>query len=270
MAFDPVNYNMKYPFPVTLTGGDITSSWTTANVIKKYTPGQYAHTWDPLWGYRIFKLMKRLDSNTISQGMCVSYVATASVGTITAGTTTEITTSGLTANDLEYQMITVSNDYGGNGTAPEGESSLCIGNTTTRITLHPDYPFSAAIAADDTVNVVYQNGYELAASGDVRGNPGHSSGVAGIVMGSPSDDEWSWILQKGWVTAAIDASSLPVAGDIKVDATSGYVAAAAVNAGQEIIIGQAVVTQNAATASSSTYATIYINVFDCIFTQTDP
>lgn len=269
MAFDALGYRMRYPFPMTLAG-DLDKTYTTTNVIKAYTPGQYCQTWDPLYGFRIFKLMKNLSNASIAKGNCLSYVNPATVGTITAGSTTSITSSSMTANDLEYQMINVTDDIGGAGAAPEGETSLCISNTSTLINLHPDYPFSTAIAASDTCYVIYQNGFELAASGDLRGPGKFTNCVCGIAYGAAADNEWCWVCQKGFVTAAIDASGLPVAGDIKVDATSGYVAAAAVDAGQEIIIGQAATTQNAATASSATFALIYIDVFTCLHLQTTP
>jgi len=256
MAFDPLLYNMRNPFPNTLTEG-IDLTYTTANVIKKCTPGQYVYTWDPLWGYRIFKLVKNLSNATIAKGDLMSYVNAASVGTITAGTTTSITTSGLTANDLEFQMITVSDDAGALGAAPEGESSLCIGNTTTVITLHPDYAFSAAVAASDTASVVYINGVEDAAANDERGLGVGSNGVAGVAFGAAADNEWFWILQRGWCTAkntdALSAQRLIAGTALIQDGSEGA---------QELEIGQCAVAQFAGAEAS--FATVFIDVFNTI------
>ena len=256
MAFDPLGYRMRYPFPMTLAG-DIDATYTTAEVIKKYTPGQYAHTWDPLWGYRIFKLVKNLNGSTIAKGDLMSYGDAASVGTVTAGTTTSITSSGMTANDLEWQMITVADDAGALGAAPEGESSLCIGNTTTKITLHPDYAFSAAVAASDSVYVAYINGVADAASSDERGFGVGSNGVAGVAYGAAVDNSWFWILQKGWCMAkntdALSAQDLIAGTALIQDASEGA---------QELVIGQCCVPQFAGTEAS--FATVYINVFETI------
>lgn len=256
MAFDPLLYNMRSPFPLTLSEG-IDLTYTTANVVKKYTPGQYVYTWDPLWGYRIYKLVKNLSGATIAKGDLMSYVNAASVGTVTAGTTTSITSSSMTANDLEYQMITVADDAGAAGAAPEGESSLCIGNTSTIITLHPDYAFSAAVGASDSVYVVYINGVEDAAGSDERGFGVGSNGVAGVAYGAAADNEWFWILQRGWCTAkntdALSAQELVAGTALIQDASEGA---------QELVIGQVAVPQFAGTEAS--VATVFIDVFNTI------
>lgn len=264
MAFDPLKYNTGLsPFPMS-GPGDLGQYYTTANVIKKYTPGQLAFTWDPLWGYRIFKLVKNLSGNTLAAGDLVSCVNAASVGTITGGTTTSITTSGLTANDLEWQMITCSDNNDTGGAAPEGESALCIGNTTTKITLHPKYAFSVAIAASDTASVVYINGVEDAAASDERGFGHGSNGAMGVAMSAALDNNWFWICQRGWITAkntdALVAGQSIIAGTALIqDASDGA---------QELEIGQCAVSQFAGTESS--FATVYINCFDSIVLSGTP
>jgi len=263
MAFDPLNYTMSAPFPMTQPG-DVGQYYTTENCIKKYTPGQYAFTWDALYQYRIFKLVKNLSGGTLAAGDLVSCVNAASVGTITAGTTTQITTSGLTANDLEYQMIIVSDDAGAAGEAPEGEASLCIGNTTTVIDLHPDYAFTAAIAASDTASVVYINGVEDAAASDERGFGHGSNGCMGVAMSAAPDNYWFWICQRGWVRAkntdALVAGQQVVAGTALIqDASDGA---------QELVIGEIPVSQFAGTESS--FATVHINCFDSIVLSGTP
>lgn len=268
MAFDPLNYEMKSPFPLA-TLEEITQTFTTANVIKKYTPGQYACTWDPLFGYRVFKIVKNLSGATIAKGDLMSYVNAASVGTVTAGTTTSITSSSMTANDLEYQMILVTDDAGAAGAAPEGEASLCIANTTTLITLHSNYAFSVAVAASDGVYVVYINGVEDGASGDLRGPGKFTNCVAGLAYGAAADNEWFWILQKGWGHAKTDAVVSTGAGDVKPSTSTGAtIAEAAVNAGQEIIIGHSPVDQFA--GNEGGFATVYLDVFSSIHQQTTP
>ena len=263
MAFDPLKYPIAFPFPA-LSPGDLTETFTTANVVKKYTPGQYAYTFDPLWGLRIFKLVKNLNNATIVQGGLYAYVDAASVGTITAGSTTSITTSGMTANDFEYQMITVSDDAGAAGAAPEGESSLCIANSTTIITLHPDYAFTAAVAASDTASVVYINGTNAAAANDERGPGDFTAQVAGVAMAAAADNEWYWILQRGWITAkntdALTAGQQLIAGTVLVqDQAEGA---------QELEIGQIAVSQFAGAEAS--FATVFVNTYDTIICSSTP
>lgn len=263
MAFDPLKYRMRSPFAPT-AAGDLTKTYTTAEVIKHYTPGQYAQTWDALWGYRIFKLVKNLNNAALTAGSLVSCVATASVGTITAGTTTSITSSSMTANDFEYQMITISDDAGALGGAPEGESSLCIANTSTVITLHPDYAFTAAVAASDTASVVYINGVEASAASDERGFGHGSIGVMGVCMGAPADNEWFWVLQRGWCTAK-NTDALVAAYNIR--AATGKIQDASDGA-QELEIGQITVAQF--TGAEASFATVFIDVFNTIATTGTP
>lgn len=263
MAFDPLDYGLASGFP-SIMSEKIGEYWTTANVLKEYQPGQYSMVWDPLYGYRIFKLMKNLSNSAFAAGDLVSYVNPASVGTITAGSKLSITTSGLTADDLEYQKIVCMDDAGAAGGAPEGEASLCIANSTTLITLHPDYPFSAAIAASDTAQVIYANGLEDAAGGDLRGPGYFTDSVAGVVMSAVPDNSWGWVLQKGFCMAA-NTNAL-TACDLK--AGTKTVVAAAVNAGQELIIGHSPCVQFAGNEES--FAFVYIDVYSSIHLQTTP
>ena len=160
-------------------------------------------------------------------------------------------------------MITVADDAGAAGAAPEGESALCIGNTATRIDIHPDYAFSAAVAASDSVYVVYINGVEDAAGSDERGFGIGANGVQGVAFGAAADNEWFWILQRGWCTARNTAAVVAqpiVAGTALIDDAS--------EGGQELEIGQAAVGQFAGTEAS--FATVYINVFDTITVSGTP
>jgi len=263
MAFDPLLYTIRSHTALTQPG-DLSATYTTANVVKKYMPGQYAFTWDPLYQYRIFKLVKNLSGATMAAGDLVSCVNAASVGTVTGGTTTSVTTSGLTANDMEYQMLIVADDAGAAGAAPEGEAALAIGNTTTEIYIDPNYAFTAAVAASDSVYVVYINGVEDAAASDERGFGHGTTGCMGVAMGAPADNEWFWICQRGWVRAkntdAIVAGQQVVAGTALIqDASDGA---------QELVIGEIPVSQFAGTESS--FATVHINCFDSIVLSGTP
>ena len=265
MSFDPLNYTMSDPFPVTQPG-DLKSSYTTAECIKKYMPGQVAQTWDPLYGWRHFKLVKNLYGAALAQGQLVSNVGSASIGTVTAGTTTQITTSGQTANDFEYQMIVVADDNGGAGAAPEGEAALCVGNTASIVDLHKDYAFTTAVAVSDSVYVVYTNAVTLGVTGDLRGTPSDDKKVQGIVYSeAPADNSWFWILQKGW-GRVLCTDALTNDCDIIQGSTSGY--AAAFSAAHETVIGQCPVAQLA--GSESGYATVYLDCRDVIFQTGTP
>jgi len=263
MAFDPLLYSMQAPFAFTQPG-DVTMNYTTSEVLKKYSPGQYAFTWDMLYQYRIFKLVKNLSGATLAAGDLVSCVNAASIGTVTAGTTTSITSSSMTANDLEYQMLICADDAGAAGAAPEGEAALCIGNTTTEVHIHPNYAFTAAIAATDSVYVVYINGVEDAAGSDERGFGHGTSGVMGVAMSAAPDNYWFWICQRGWVRAkntdALAAGQQVVAGSALIqDASDGA---------QELVIGEIPVSQFAGTEAS--FATVHINCFDSIVLSGTP
>jgi len=263
MAFDQLNYTMCDVAALTQPG-DLTKTYTTAELVKQYSPGQYAFVWDKLWGYRIFKLVKNMHGSTLAAGNLVSCVAAASVGTVTAGTTTSVTSSSMTANDMEYQMITVADDAGGAGAAPEGESSLAIGNSTTVINLDPAYAFSAAVGASDSVYVVYINGVELSASSDERGFGHGSIGVQGVLFGAPADNYWCWALQRGWVIAK-NTDALVATQNIR--AGTGLIQDAS-DGGQQLEIGQISVSQFAGTEAS--FATVFIDVFNTIATTDTP
>ena len=263
MAFDPLNYTMSAPFAYTQPS-DLERSYTTTEVLKKYTPGQLAFTWDPLWGFRIFKLVKNLNGSALTQGQLVANPVCASIGSVTAGTTTTITTSSLTANDFEYQMILVTDDADGAGAAPEGEAALCVGNTATTVYLHQDYAFSAAVASGDTVYVLYTNAVVQGATGDLRGTPSTDKKTQGVVYGSaPDDNEWFWILQRGWARVA-NTDALTADTDIIQGSTAGKIADW--SAGHQTVIGQNPVAQN--DGSFDVDVTVFINCFDVIF-QTD-
>lgn len=259
MVFDPQNYQMAVPFGP-IGAGDLTDYYTTANVVKKFKPGMLAWTWDMLYGLRIFKLVKNLNGSALAAGNVVTYEDPVDIDTITAGSTTSITTSGLTANDLEYQLIQIEDDAGAAGAAPEGEISLCISNTATVITLHPDYPFSAAVAASDTGTCININAVDLSADSDKNaGVPGLTNGVCGVVMSAVPDNSWGWVCQRGIVTAK-NTNAITVGEDLV--AGTGTVVGHS-NEGHEEIIGTAL--GPAFAGAEDLFVACYINVFDKTF-----
>lgn len=172
--------NNRPPF-----AADLLSTSSEALVI----PGTSIEIVDREFGVRKFKYV-RFD-NAVSAGELQSFVTATSIGSITAGSTTTITTSGLTADKLVGGIVTITDDAGGAGAAPEGESARIIANTATLVTVDSNDAFSAAVAASDTAT--YMIPWAVVDSAD-----GHAAyKVAGVAMVDHVQYNYGWVQFKG-------------------------------------------------------------------------
>lgn len=163
--------------------------------------------WDhhPVFGLRGFKYCRIDQSGGMTAGQVASRKANTSAGTITAGTTTTITTSGLTADILVDGLLVVTDDAGGSGAAPEGEAARVIANTATKITVHSDDAFSAAVAASDTATIVLPWAVDDSADGDT------AEMVQGVVMADQDQYDYGWVQFYGvHPKVAITTAALPI------------------------------------------------------------
>lgn len=206
-------------------------------------PGTQAYIVDA-FGPRIFEYGKNVSGSavTVAQFMALASdganVVTTTVSNITSGTTTSFVTSGLTANRHIGMLSFVLDDAGAAGAAPEGETSIVTANTATAVTLDSAYPYSAALAANDDLELISNWQFEDAADGDEAWT------CYGMVVAANgiSDGNYGWIQREGYASAlattnAISEGDPVVAGAAIVDAFG--------TDGQELWVGIAL-------ASSST------------------
>jgi hypothetical protein len=182
-------------------GTELTS--TSATAIEKKGIVRWDH--HPQFGLRGFKYCRVDQSGGMTAGQLASRRANVSAGTITAGTTTTITTSALTADILVDGILVVTDDAGGAGAAPEGESARVVANTATLITVDGDDAFSAAIASSDTATVVLPWAVDDSADGDT------AEIVQGVVMADQDQYDYGWVQFYGiHPAAAITTAALPI------------------------------------------------------------
>jgi len=192
--------------------------------VQKYTPGALSIMHDR-FGTRIFQYVKNVNGSAIAKAELMAYasdganVKTTTITNISAGSTTSATTSGLTANRHDGMIAFVLDDAGGAGAAPEGEMSIVASNTATVITMEADYPYSAALAANDDLELIATYQVEDAADGDEAWT------VAGIVSGADgiTHGQYGWVQCYGvtpalMTTNAISEGDPVVAGAAVVDA----------------------------------------------------
>ena len=207
------------------------------------------------FGPRVLKYCRNVNGSAIPMGELHSYASdtqnerTTSVANITSGTTTSAVTSGLTANRHDGMICYVLDDAGAAGAAPEGEASIVADNTTTAITLEADYPYSAALAANDDLELVSTYQVEDSADGDEAWT------VAGVALGryGIANLNYGWYQVEGVVNADATAATI-TQGDPVV---AGAVAVAAFGSdGHELWIGTAL----AGMTSDSVAATALVNL----------
>jgi hypothetical protein len=170
-------------------------------------PGTIAWVVDA-FGPRIVKYIRNVSGSAMAKGSLAAYasdganVKSTTITNITSGTTTSFVTSGLTA-DRHVGMISYVLDTAAvAGAAPEGESSIVAKNTATVVNLEPDYAYSAALAANDDLELIATYQVEASAAADEAWT------VAGVVLGKDgiSNMGYGWVQCEG-VTPATSASS---------------------------------------------------------------
>lgn len=217
-------------------------------------PGTIAIVVDA-FGPRILKYCRNVNGSAITMGELHSYasdaqnIRTTSISNITSGTTTSAVTTGLTADRHDGMICYVLDDAGGAGAAPEGEASIVANNTTTAITLEADYPYSAALAANDDLMLVSTYQVEDSVDGD------EAFTVAGVAVGNAgiTNLSYGWYQVEGVVNA--DASAATIATGDPVVAGANVVAAFGTD-GHELWVGTAL----AGMTSDSVAAAALINL----------
>lgn len=207
------------------------------------------------FGPRVLKYCRNVNGSTITMGELHSYassaanVRTTSVANITSGTTTSAVTTGLTANRHDGMICYVLDDAGAAGAAPEGEASIVADNTTTTITMEADYPFSAALAANDDLMLVSNYQVEDSVDGDEAWT------VVGVALGryGVQNLNYGWYQVEGPVNA--DASAATITSGDPVVAGANVVAAFGTDE-HELWVGTAL----AGMTSDSVAATALINL----------
>ena len=113
------------------------------------------------FGYRLVKYCKNVHASAaLALGSLQAIasdganVVTTTVTNITSGSTTHAITSGLTAGRHDGMICFVLDSAQGTGIAPEGEASIVDKNSATRIDLAKQYPLSAALAANDDLELL--------------------------------------------------------------------------------------------------------------------
>lgn len=237
---------------------DLNSNSTT----QKAKPGAYAFMLDA-FGPRLFRYGFNVNGSAVISGELMtrdgSALAATSAGTITAGSTTSATTSGLTADQHVGKIFYVTDDAGGAGAAPEGESSIVSANSATLITLDADMPLSAAIAASDTASLISVYTFSDAAADD------EAWAVFGVVVGTTGvgDDSYGWVQSWGMCPNVIATTSAVTVSEPLV-ADTAAVATAATNDTHNLVVGYAPI--GAAADLASPFKTLVFLTMDFGFT----
>ena len=189
--------------------GGVQLAWATELDSSSATPLEKKGVirWDthPQFGLRGFQYLRCDQSGGCTAGQVQSRRANVSAGSITAGTTTTITTSGLTADILVDGILVVTDDAGGAGAAPEGESARVVANTATKITIHSDDAFSAAVASSDTATIILPWAVDDSADGDT------AEMVRGVAMTDHDQYDYGWFQFYGiHPKVAITTAALPI------------------------------------------------------------
>lgn len=181
-----------------------------------HRPGSISFIVDA-YGPRILKYVRSVRTATSAMGELVELaadganVATTSIANITAGSTTSATSSSLTAGRHRGMIAYVLDNADSAGAAPEGEVSFVANNSTTVITMEPDYPFSVALAVNDDIELVATYQVETTAANDVAWTcVGWVCGKDGI-----SANNYGWVVQEGNVVATATAANITEGSAVK-------------------------------------------------------
>lgn len=214
------------------------SDFNRDDVTPYQRPGTIAWVVDA-FGPRIVKYVRNVSGSAILKGELMAYasdganVKTTTITNITSGSTTSAVTTGLTANRHDGMICYMLDNAASAGAAPEGESSIVATNTATLITLEKDYPFSAALAVNDDLELISTYQIEDSAAADEAWT------VAGVVLGADgiSNLNYGWIHVEGVCPAQSADSSIE--GD---PVEAGVAEVTPLTAGHELWIGTALVT----------------------------
>lgn len=166
---------------------------TAVDTTPKEEVGVKRIEWDPKFGERIFRYVRNKSGGALNAKDVVSWET--ELGTAvaaSAGSTTSVSraagsfvTDGVRVNDF----MTVIDDAGAAGAAPEGERSFVTDVEALTLTFSP--ALTAAIVASDTVNFHRPFHIVASAANDGRGT------VAGVPMANIADGSYGWIQTQG-------------------------------------------------------------------------
>ena len=160
------------------------------------------------YGPRILKYVRNVGTTARTRGELVEYAAdganvVSTSVTATAGSTTSVT-AATTVPRHTGMMAYVLNKAATAGAAPEGEVSFVSTHTATILTMEPTYPFSVAVAVNDTVELVATYQVETTAANDAAWTcTGWLIGADGI-----SANNYGWAVQEGYVVADATAANI--------------------------------------------------------------
>ena len=174
--------------------------------LDEFRPGQIVFATDR-FGEKIFKYIRNLSGSAFAQGDLVRRVAVSSITDITSGTTTSATkVAAFTLGSVYVEqgkhrqgkhagmMMYVLDNNDSAGAAPENEISIIEQNTADVANVDPDYPFSAALAANDDIEVLSPGWHaEDSVAADL------AQDTIGVIVppGGISDGNYGWAQQYG-------------------------------------------------------------------------
>ena len=242
-----------------LSYADINSDVTLGQSMAR--PGTISFLVDA-YGYRVIQYVKNVSNSAYAMGELVSKVVNTAVNNQTGTVATSATTTGLTADDHIGRLVYVLDNGTTAGAAPEGETTVCAGNTATRITFDPKMDLSAALASGDDLVLISNWQSTDSADGDLAHN------VLGVVLGNGgfADNNMGWVQKEGYCPNVDYLSGAITAGD-PVVADVAQVGAFGTD-GQELWVGVALAAVSADQAAD--IGPVNLKVFTCAGPGTAP
>lgn len=172
--------------------GGAHQAWTTQLDSSSTTAleqlGAVRLDWHPLFGDRKFKYVKFTES--VAVGEPVRIAAPVAL-TATAGSTTSVTVAIASVGLYDGYTLSVYDDAGAAGAAPEGQVARIKHNTTTGLEIYAEDAFSAAIAVNDVVRVSAPWAVSRTAGNEL------ATLVAGVAMVAQDAADYGWVQFSG-------------------------------------------------------------------------
>lgn len=205
----------------------------------KSQPGVCSYLVDA-FGPRIFMYGRNVSGTAYAKGALTTRLADVASGALTSGTTTSATkAAAFTADKHAGEILYVLDNNDSAGAAPEGEASIIgPGNTAATVVVDANYPFTVALAANDTTTVISPGWHlQLSAAAD------KAQEVKGIVVGSGgmSNLYYGWVQQYGICPITKLKASTGFTTRAAIIADTGTIAPDA-NGGWELVVGYSVGT----------------------------
>lgn len=164
----------------------------------KDRPGRYAYMCDA-FGTRIFQYGRNCKGSAITMGELVIRLADIAATLTGGGTTYAVKAAAWTADKSVGELLHIIDNADSAGGAPEGEIAVVISNTAGQCNLDPNYPYTVAVANNDTTAAISPGWHwDVAAAGakaqEVKGVAVGSSGITSLYYG--------WSQQYGVVPVA--------------------------------------------------------------------